>query len=103
MTEHYQFLKEAFLAKKTVKFFYEGHFREAVILQLGWTDGQERCFTEQIGGTSGSPSLGYRCFFVENMSQLELGPDLDETKSAEEVEEAALRSCISEPDPSLKC
>jgi len=59
--------------------------------------------TWQFGGTSDSPIPDYRCFFVKNMSQLELGPDIDETKSAEEVEEATPRFCISEPDPSLKC
>lgn len=104
MTAEYQLLKEAFLAKKGVKFHYKGHWREVEIYQLGWSGGGERCYGKQYGGSSSSGDLpGERCFHVELMSQLELSPNNPPPSSLEEVEEAALLACIAEPDPSLKC
>lgn len=104
MTEKYQLLKKAFLEKKGVLFHYQGHDREAAVLQLGWTDGEESCFASQYGGTSSSnPELGLRCFRVDLMSQLTLSPNPPVYPSLQEAEMKLFPPCVEEPDPSLKC
>lgn len=68
-----QRLHDAIDQRLVVQFWYQGHLRIAEPHVLGVKDGRLHVLTYQVGGDSSSSSLpGWRRFFVDELSQLQI-------------------------------
>lgn len=95
-SEPYKVLKSAQTEQQRVQFDYSGHRRTIKVIQLGVTEGQERCFGWQYDGTPEHPEPGLRCFRVAQMSELLLTAPVDDVP--EDLSRA--RACVAVVDRS---
>ena len=78
MSDIYALLKKAYREKLVVKGRYHEKDRLFEVIQLGWTDGRERCLAFQR-----SPQLGWRCLDVDELSEVALTEEAAEGVDAD--------------------
>jgi hypothetical protein len=88
MSETYQLLKEAFHGKVLVEGRYHEKDRVFQIVNIGWTDGRERCLTYQH-----QPEAGWRCLDVDELFEVRLTDTL-----AEDIEDIFKAGCVDQLD-----
>ena len=71
-SESYQTLKEAQKTKRLVRVTYHESTRTIRVIQLGLTDGEERCFAWQNDAPGTDAEPGFRCLRVHEMTELAL-------------------------------
>ena len=71
-SENYQVLKQAQQTRHWVSLTYKQTRRTIRVIQIGYTEGLERCFAWQQEGTPDHPEPGLRCFRVQALSEVEL-------------------------------
>jgi hypothetical protein len=77
-SEAYKLIRLAVLNRSIVAGWYAGHYREMCPHVLGLTEGREKAFFYQFGGTSSknldaSGSEGnWRCLFIEQLSLVKI-------------------------------
>ena len=87
----YQLLKEAQQTKRLVRLTYHEHMRVVRVIQLGLTDGEERCFAWQNDAPGDDVEAGLRCFRVHEISDLQIL----ETEAVEPPEDQSrMRACV---------
>ena len=97
-SESYQLLKRAQREKLYVKATYEEKFRIFMVIQLGWTNKDERCFARQEGGESSHTLPGLRCFVVDKLHKVELGDPIPVPRQALSAEEQQRTDCVTAVD-----
>ena len=89
---NYQLLKEAQQTKHLVQLTYHQQRRTIRIIQLGLTDGEERCFAWQSDAPGPEVEEGPRCFRIHLMSDLKsVDPETGEAPE----DESRRRACVA--------
>lgn len=95
VSDNFLLLRQARSEKLTIEALYDGKVRLFEVRQLGWNHAsEERCLAYQFG----EAEAGWRCYKVDELSDVKLGPPLKEMPAAQALPEDLRSNCVPVDD-----